>query len=192
LAFKKKEGGVGFGIGWSEVLIVILVAVLFVKPERLPETARFLGQTYRKLRRWFYDISHSLEKEVEVLEEEVASLKKLSKSVQTTPGQKIAELAAESGLLALNGSVDPKSTAKPSSPDLKAADLMSPSLDPETKALAKIYPNLKDQSQVDELDGDGLRTKAAEPEGADESDGGSPNVDGDPGTELKGLGSKEA
>ncbi|MDR1395243.1 MAG: twin-arginine translocase TatA/TatE family subunit [Deltaproteobacteria bacterium] len=53
-----------FGIGWSEALLVILVAVLVIKPERLPETARFLGKLWREARRYIRTLTWTLEKEV--------------------------------------------------------------------------------------------------------------------------------
>jgi sec-independent protein translocase protein TatB len=40
-----------FGLGWNELLVVGILAVVVVGPERLPEMMKFLGRQYGKLRR---------------------------------------------------------------------------------------------------------------------------------------------
>jgi len=39
------------GFGWQEILFVLVLAIVVVGPERLPEMLRFLGKQYGKLRR---------------------------------------------------------------------------------------------------------------------------------------------
>ncbi|MBP9733559.1 MAG: twin-arginine translocase TatA/TatE family subunit [Candidatus Omnitrophica bacterium] len=39
-----------FGIGWSEILVFILIALLFAGAERLPEIGRSLGEAIREIR----------------------------------------------------------------------------------------------------------------------------------------------
>ena len=43
-----------FGLG--EIVLVAVVALIFVGPERLPEMLRFLGRQYGKLRAATYEI----------------------------------------------------------------------------------------------------------------------------------------
>ncbi|MBM4395665.1 MAG: twin-arginine translocase TatA/TatE family subunit [Deltaproteobacteria bacterium] len=40
-----------FGIGWSEVLIILVVALLVLGPTRLPDIARGLGKGLREFKR---------------------------------------------------------------------------------------------------------------------------------------------
>jgi len=40
-----------FGVGAGEVLVILLVALLVVGPERLPEVSRRIGRALRELRR---------------------------------------------------------------------------------------------------------------------------------------------
>ena len=39
-----------FGIGWSEILVILLVVLLFIGAERLPEIGRSLGEAIREIR----------------------------------------------------------------------------------------------------------------------------------------------
>ena len=39
-----------FGIGWSEILVLLLIALLFIGAERLPEIGRSLGEAIREIR----------------------------------------------------------------------------------------------------------------------------------------------
>jgi Sec-independent protein translocase protein TatA len=41
----------------AELLIIFLVALLVIKPERLPEIAYTLGRFLRSIRRWYQDIA---------------------------------------------------------------------------------------------------------------------------------------
>ena len=40
-----------FGIGWGELLVVAVVALIVVGPDKLPETARALGKVYAQIYR---------------------------------------------------------------------------------------------------------------------------------------------
>lgn len=43
-----------FGMGFGEILVVLVIAVIFLGPEKIPETARTLGK-------WFHEIKSSLD-----------------------------------------------------------------------------------------------------------------------------------
>jgi len=40
-----------FGLGWNEILFILVAAVVIVGPDRLPEMLKFMGRQYGKLRR---------------------------------------------------------------------------------------------------------------------------------------------
>ena len=54
-----------FDIGFSELLLVALVALVVLGPERLPHAARLTGAMLGKLRRSFYDLKWQVEQEIE-------------------------------------------------------------------------------------------------------------------------------
>lgn len=43
-----------FGMGFGELLVVLVIAVIFLGPDKIPETARTLGK-------WFNDIKSSVD-----------------------------------------------------------------------------------------------------------------------------------
>lgn len=51
-------------IGFSEVLLLVTVALIVIGPKRLPEAARFLGYWVGKLRRGLQDARRDMEREL--------------------------------------------------------------------------------------------------------------------------------
>ena len=58
-----------FGLGLGELLVVLVIALIFLGPEKIPKTARTLG-------RWVYELKHSLEDVKEAFEKDVKVEKK--------------------------------------------------------------------------------------------------------------------
>jgi len=50
-----------FGIGGPELIIIFVVALLAVGPQRLPEIARALGKAYREFERSLDDVRQNFE-----------------------------------------------------------------------------------------------------------------------------------
>jgi len=63
-----------FNIGFSEALIIFLVALIVLGPEKLPELGKFLGKLTLELKKGIEEIKKELE--IEELEEEVKETKK--------------------------------------------------------------------------------------------------------------------
>ena len=53
-----------FDIGFSELLIIAVVALLVLGPERLPRAARLAGMWVRKARAQWYSVQADLEREL--------------------------------------------------------------------------------------------------------------------------------
>ena len=53
-----------FDVGFSELLIVAVVALLVLGPERLPKAARFAGLWIRRARAQWYSVKSELEREL--------------------------------------------------------------------------------------------------------------------------------
>jgi len=71
-----------FGIGFSEILLIAVVALVFVGPKRLPELAKQFGKFFVQMRRMTNEVRSTIETaihdaELEVDREEREKLKKL-------------------------------------------------------------------------------------------------------------------
>lgn len=53
-----------FGVGFSELLVVAVIALLVLGPERLPKAARFAGLWVRRARAQWYSVKSELEREL--------------------------------------------------------------------------------------------------------------------------------
>jgi sec-independent protein translocase protein TatB len=67
-----------FDIGFSEIVVIAVVALIVIGPERLPKAARTLGHLFGRLQRYVNDVKADINREMELDE-----LRKLQKEVQT-------------------------------------------------------------------------------------------------------------
>jgi sec-independent protein translocase protein TatB len=67
-----------FDIGFSEIVVIAVVALIVIGPEKLPKTARTLGHLFGRLQRYVNDVKADISREIELEE-----LKKLQQEVQT-------------------------------------------------------------------------------------------------------------
>jgi sec-independent protein translocase protein TatB len=68
-----------FGIGPSELLVILVIALLVLGPKRLPELARSLGKALGEFRRATSDISTELDNARIMLEEETQAAARASR-----------------------------------------------------------------------------------------------------------------
>lgn len=66
-----------FDIGFSELLIIGLVALVVIGPERLPRVARTLGHLFGRMQRYVNDVKADINREVQMDE-----LRKIQSSVE--------------------------------------------------------------------------------------------------------------
>ena len=60
-----------FNLGFGELLIIFLIALIFVGPKRLPELARALGKGIREFQRGTRELTRELESAGEEVSKEV-------------------------------------------------------------------------------------------------------------------------
>jgi sec-independent protein translocase protein TatB len=66
-----------FDIGFSEILVIAIVALIVIGPERLPKVARTLGHLFGRLQRYVAEVRADIDREMQMEE-----LKKLQSSIQ--------------------------------------------------------------------------------------------------------------
>ncbi|MDQ6618797.1 MAG: Sec-independent protein translocase protein TatB [Pseudomonadota bacterium] len=67
-----------FDIAFSEILVIAVVALVVIGPERLPKTARTLGHLFGRLQRYVSEVKADITREMELDE-----LRRLREEVQT-------------------------------------------------------------------------------------------------------------
>jgi len=67
-----------FDIGFSEIVVIAVVALIVIGPERLPKTAKTLGLLFGRLQRYVSDVKADINRELELEE-----LRKLQHDVQS-------------------------------------------------------------------------------------------------------------
>jgi len=55
-----------FDIGFSELLVIAVVALLVIGPERLPKVARTAGHMFGRLQRYVNDVKADIQREMEL------------------------------------------------------------------------------------------------------------------------------
>tara|TARA_B100000686_G_scaffold328137_1_gene387799 strand:+ start:369 stop:608 length:240 start_codon:yes stop_codon:yes gene_type:complete len=66
-------------IGWFEILIIVVVAILVIGPKDFPIVLRKIGNWIGSTKRYFSSIQDKMNKLDEIVEEETAVEKKFSK-----------------------------------------------------------------------------------------------------------------
>ncbi|ADV28782.1 twin-arginine translocation protein, TatB subunit [Pseudoxanthomonas suwonensis 11-1] len=113
-----------FDIGFGELLLIAVVALVVLGPERLPKAARFAGLWVRRARAQWYSVRAELERELEA-EELKRNLQQAKAELQQ------AEAALRQGADAARGSLDElrrEVESTRSSDEPMAADVDSPAL----------------------------------------------------------------
>ena len=71
-----------FDIGFSEIVVIAVVALIVIGPERLPKVARTLGHLFGRMQRYVNDVKADISREMELDE-----LRKLRSEVQAAAGE---------------------------------------------------------------------------------------------------------
>ena len=94
-----------FDIGFSELMVIAVVALIVIGPERLPRVARTLGHLFGRLQRYVNDVKADINREIEL--EELRKFRStfedaargFENTVDTTVGSVQGEVAKTEGEL---------------------------------------------------------------------------------------------
>jgi Tat protein translocase TatB subunit len=79
-------------IGITELLLILLLALLVVGPERLPELGRKLGSTLRDVRKAYDNLTRDLGPELASLQESTRELRESVESVRSIPSDMVQSM----------------------------------------------------------------------------------------------------
>jgi Tat protein translocase TatB subunit len=88
-----------FGIGFTELVIILAIALIVVGPERMPELARRVGTTIRDLRRMYDNMRAELGADFEEVERGIQTLRSLDprRELDAVGRKLVGEMAREVG-----------------------------------------------------------------------------------------------
>jgi sec-independent protein translocase protein TatB len=123
-----------FDVGFSELIVIALVALIVIGPERLPRVARTLGALLGRAQRYVNDVKADIQREVDLdeLKSIQSTFQDAAKSVEQSVNQVGEELhsAGESLNQSIAGSeaVKPSPVAETTVPATAAAETPSDSV----------------------------------------------------------------
>jgi sec-independent protein translocase protein TatB len=117
-----------FDIGFSELLLIGVVALLVLGPERLPKAARFAGLWVRKARAQWYSVKTEFEREMaadELTRSLAAPVADLRREVDDA-GKALKDAALDAELLAQADADAAAAVHRPEAPAPDAGDAAAP------------------------------------------------------------------
>ena len=96
-----------FDVGFSELLVIAIVALIVIGPERLPTVARTLGHLFGRMQRYVNDVKADIAREMELeeLKKLQSSMEDAAHSIQNSVNKEISE--TESGFNKLSQASQP-------------------------------------------------------------------------------------
>lgn len=82
-----------FDISFSELLIVGVVALLVIGPERLPRVARTVGHLFGRAQRYMNDVKSDIQREIDI--DEIGSIKKQMEEASTSIKQSVNQFGKQ-------------------------------------------------------------------------------------------------
>ena len=116
-----------FDIGFSEIVVIAVVALVVLGPEKLPKTARTLGHLFGRLQRYVNEVKRDIQRELELEE-----LRKLQQNVQSAAKEIEDSMASatrdvERGVRDVEAALGATTDSSPSSPPAETPAATAPS-----------------------------------------------------------------
>ena len=115
-----------FDIGFSEIVVIAVVALIVLGPERLPKAARTLGHLFGRLQRYVNDVKADISREMEL--EELRKLQQQMKSAASDLEQSMTSAVkdVETGAREVEAQLNAGAAETPAPPPVQAAEVAPP------------------------------------------------------------------
>ena len=130
-----------FDIAFSELVIIGVVALIIIGPEKLPKTARTLGHLFGRLQRYVSDVKADISREMEL--EELRKLQQEMKSAahELESSMTAAATDVQSGVREVEAQLNAGASETPAPPPLQAAEIAAPATAPSPAPSADAPPS---------------------------------------------------
>lgn len=91
-----------FDIGFSELLVIAIVALIAIGPQQLPKVARTLGHLFGRMQRYVNDVKADINREMELheLKKLQSTMEDAARSFQSSVSKEVSETESEFNKLA--------------------------------------------------------------------------------------------
>jgi sec-independent protein translocase protein TatB len=98
-----------FDISFSELLVIAVVALIVIGPQRLPAVARTLGHLFGRMQRYVNDVKSDISREMELdeLRKMQSSMEDTARSMRDSVHQGMSDAQSELTKVAQSAKVDP-------------------------------------------------------------------------------------
>jgi len=127
-----------FDIGFSEMLVIAVVALIVIGPERLPKVARTLGHLFGRMQRYVNDVKSDISREMELdeLRKLQATVEDAARAIETSVTTQVSSTEAELNKVAS----ELAATVEPSAPAPETAAVALADLPPLAEPVAEAAP----------------------------------------------------
>ena len=108
-----------FDIGFSEIIVIAVVALIVIGPERLPKVARTLGHLFGRMQRYVNDVKADISREMQLeeLRKLQSSMQDAARSIEQSVSREISATGSELQKIADTAAVEePRPAAAEVSP----------------------------------------------------------------------------
>jgi sec-independent protein translocase protein TatB len=109
-----------FGIGWSELAVILCVAIIFIQPRDLPKLFRKLGKLYGQVKKAYAEITATKDQFVKDIEA-AAVLEEEKEKASSGGDAAIAPASVSSSGSAATPEPEPQNVGKPEETNARAA-----------------------------------------------------------------------
>lgn len=104
-----------FDVGFSEILVIAIVALIVIGPERLPKVARTLGHLFGRMQRYVNDVKADIQREMELdeLRKLQSSVQDAARSVENTIHKELSETESQLNRTVADLDASPQPTPEP-------------------------------------------------------------------------------
>ena len=121
-----------FDVGFSEILVIAVVALIVIGPERLPKVARTLGHLFGRLQRYVAEVKADIDREMQMeeLKKLQSSMQEAARSVEKSVTEGVRDTETQIKAVA----EDVEKTGENAAPSPSASNPEMPSINPHKQA----------------------------------------------------------